>query len=58
MKVKEIDDFDELLEDAEFNAKTDFEIEFIELLKDRYDKYEDECFLTDKQLFILQNMAK
>jgi len=57
MRAKDIDDFDVLIEDADEKADTDFEFEFINNLRDRYDEYEGECIVSEKQLFILQNMA-
>lgn len=57
MKVKDIDNFEEMLEDAYEKADTEFEFEFIDNLRVRYDEYDDECFVSDKQLFILENMA-
>jgi hypothetical protein len=57
MKTGEINNFESLLEDAESNAKTAWEIDFVSDIIERYDEYEDNTFLSDNQLAVLERIA-
>ena len=57
MKAHEIDNFDELLADAESSAKTEWEMDFIADIMDRYDQYEENFIISEKQLEILERIA-
>jgi len=57
MKVSDINNFDILIEDAELQAETDFEFDFVSDIRDRYDEYDDDCFISEKQLSILESIA-
>lgn len=52
------DDFDDVLEQAECNAKTDWEMEFVENLKAKYRDYGKLMFLSDKQKEILDRICR
>ena len=58
MKAHEINDFDSILDDAESEAITDWEIEFCADIRDKYDQYEDDMFISNKQLEILERISK
>ena len=61
MKVKELPTdivFGDLLEAAEANAKTDFEMDFVEQMVDRYGEWGDEMFISEKQWETLAKIAR
>lgn len=51
-------DFKDLLKTAKKNASTDWEKTFVTELADRYKKWADELHISEKQLAILQKIAK
>lgn len=51
-------DFPDLIALAEIEASTDWEMEFVSGLSERYDRYEDDMFLSEKQLETLKKIAK
>jgi hypothetical protein len=57
MKAYEIDNFDELLDDAESQASTDWEMDFVNDMRDKYDQYSDEMFVSEAQLEKLEKIA-
>ena len=57
MKAIDIDGFDEILLEAENKASTDWEMSFVQQIRDKYDDYEDEMFVSDKQVEILERIA-
>lgn len=58
VKAKDIENFDELLSDAECVASTDWEIGFVEDLKERYEKWGAELYLSDRQADRLETIAE
>jgi hypothetical protein len=57
MKAHEIDNFDELLDDAESQASSNWEMDFVNDMRDRYDQYNDEMFVSEAQLEKLEKIA-
>ena len=57
MKASEIDNFDELLADADTNAKTEWEMAFVAGIVDRHDQYDDDCIVRPAELDILERIA-
>lgn len=57
MQVADIEDFDEILEQAEANADSDWEIEFTTDMRSRYNQYGDRCFVSEKQIEHLERIA-
>ena len=57
MQAIDIDDFEELLESAENNAKNGFEMDFTSDMRDKYDEYGDTCYVSEKQLALLESIA-
>lgn len=53
----DIDEFAELLEDAEAQASTEWEIDFVSDISERFDEYEDRMYLSDKQRSTLARIA-
>ena len=53
-----VSDFEDLLSLAESQAKTDWEMEFVSDLNDKYEKYGDGMFLSQKQRETLEKIAK
>ena len=57
MKAKEVEDFDEILSQAEMNASTGFECDFVNDIREKYDNYESEMFISEKQISTLEKIA-
>lgn len=57
MKAFEIDGFAEILEDAERFAESEAEMDFVAYLRDKFRKYDDNTFVSDKQLAWLKKIA-
>ena len=58
MKVRDLEeDFDALLDDAEDNAVSTWEMDFVSDMQERYDKFEGDTFISDKQLNALKKIA-
>lgn len=58
MTVSDLDiDFVSLLADASRNASTDWEMGFVSDIEDRYSEYEDDMFISTKQIEILERIA-
>jgi len=51
-------DFDALLSSADGNAKNDWERKFVDDMRVRYDKYGADCYLSDRQRDVLENIAQ
>lgn len=58
MNVYEIDDFDQILEEAEDQAKTEWEIKFVSDIRDKLDEYGEETLISERQLEVLTRIAK
>ena len=50
-------EFDELLADAENNATSDWDMNFVDDLRNRYDKYGERMYLSERKLEILERIA-
>jgi hypothetical protein len=57
MKAEEIDDFDTLLETAEEQAEKDWDVNFVSDLRDKYEQYRDNLYVSDAQLEQLERIA-
>lgn len=57
MKSKDIPNFEPLLETAEDNAVTDWDMNFVQDMMDRYKKYGDETYVSESQLEQLERIA-
>ncbi len=55
---REDDDIGTLIEAAEAAASTEWEQNFMSDMRDRYDQYGDEMFLSDKQRAVLERLAE
>jgi|PlaIllAssembly_1097288.scaffolds.fasta_scaffold3099684_1 hypothetical protein len=53
----DISDFEELLSDASAAASTQWEMDFVEELEERYEIYGVDMFLSDKQSDVLERIA-
>ncbi len=51
-------DFEDILDSAESYAKNDWEEQFVSDLRDKYEEWGDEMFLSDRQADILLRIAK
>ena len=51
------DDFEDLLEAAERQANTKWEIDFVADIRERYDLWKAQTFLTNPQLAILRKLT-
>lgn len=50
-------DFDSLLAEANENASTDWEADFVDSLLDRYSNFADNMFISEKQIESLKKIA-
>ena len=50
-------EFDDMIEQAEMNASTGWEVDFVSDMRERFDQYALESFLSEPQLTILQKIA-
>ena len=57
MNAKDIENFSELLDEAEDQATTEAEIDFCADMRSRFDAYEGEMFVSEKQLAWLEKIA-
>lgn len=61
MKVGErygdVSDFEQLLKDAESQARSEWEQEFVGDINERYERYGAGMFVTDKQIEILERIV-
>lgn len=53
----DIDDFEEVLEQAETHASTEREIEFVDSIRNKYDEYGERMFLSDAQWSWLDRLS-
>lgn len=51
------EEFERVLSQAEGSAETDFELEFCESMREKYDKYGMNMFLSDRQEEVLDEIA-
>lgn len=58
MHAHEIDNFEELLEHAESEANSDFAMGFISGMKEKYEKFGENTYVSEKQLALLERIAK
>lgn len=57
MKAQDYDNFEDLIDAAEDGASTDWEMEFIDGVKEKYEQYGGNMFVSDKQLEVLEKLA-
>ena len=57
MQSFEIDGYEELLETADLQAKTRWEMDFVEDMKEKYEAYGENTFVSDAQLKKLDKIA-
>ena len=58
MKAQEIDNYEELLEEADIKASNDWEMDFVSDLKEKFEQYGDDTYVSDAQLEKLEAIAK
>lgn len=61
MRVSELNldyEFSDLLSEAEGEAHTQWAEQFTSDMRERYDEWGDEMFITDRQLEMLEKIAK
>lgn len=51
------EEFETVLEDAEANASTDREIEFVDSIRNKYDEYGERMFLSAAQYSWLERLS-
>ena len=54
----DVSEFEELLEAAEAESSTAWEMEFLDGVRNRYEKYHDGTYISEKQIEILERIAK
>ena len=61
MKIKdmypEIEEFEDLLEDADSNAGNEWERQFVDGIRGRFEKYGGDTFVSEKQIATLEKIA-
>lgn len=57
MQAIDIPEFDVLLEDAEDAATTEWEMDFVSDMKEKYEQYGDKMYVTEKQIAALEKIA-
>jgi hypothetical protein len=53
----DIDEFETLLSDAEAGADSDWETDFVDDVRNRYDEHGERMYLSERQLEILERIA-
>ena len=53
-----VDEFENLLEDADSNAGNQWELEFVSDINERFEKYGGDTFISKKQIEILNRIAR
>lgn len=56
-EMMHIDEFASLLSQAEGSASTEFEIEFVSNISDKFAQYGENMFLSEKQRTILESIS-
>jgi len=54
----EVSEFEALLADAEANAVTDWEMEFVSDINDKFEKYGDKMYISTEQIETLERISK
>lgn len=57
MTNTEAEKYEELLSDAEGQAETDWEVTFVNDMRDRFDQYGSDTYVSDKQRERLEKIA-
>jgi len=57
MKAQEIDNYEELLEEADIKASNDWEMDFVSDLKEKFEQYGDDTYVSEAQLEKLEVIA-
>lgn len=57
MLVNEIDNFETMLAQAEKQANSTWDLQFIDSLHERYDRFGEKTFITEKQLEQLERIS-
>jgi len=58
MIASDIDNYADLLESAELNAKNDWEMDFVFDLMNKFDEYGDDTYVSEAQLEKLEKIAR
>lgn len=58
MKAGEIEEFEDMLEQAEANANNEWELEFTSSIREKFNKYKGDMFVSEKQLEHLEKIAR
>ena len=58
MQVLDISDFDETFEQAEINASTDREIDFVASIRGKLEVYGEKTYISEKQIEWLESIAE
>jgi hypothetical protein len=57
MKVSDVKNFDETLNDAEEYAVSEWEMGFVSLIRNKYEQYGDGMFISVKQIEMLERIG-
>jgi hypothetical protein len=57
MTASEIDNFNELLSQAELNAETEWEADFTSSMRVRYRRWGGETYISSRQLELLERLG-
>ena len=57
MKAGDIDNYAYILEQAELNAKNDWEMDFVFDMMNKFDEYGDDTYVSEAQLERLEKIA-
>ena len=57
MKAGEIDEYEQLLSDAEDQAESEWEMDFVSDMMSKHEQYGDGTFVSDAQLSKLEKIA-
>lgn len=52
----DIDDFEDMLDTAEGNAVSEWQINFVDSIRSKYQEFRGNMFLSEKQLDVLKGM--
>lgn len=54
----EASEFEDLLDAAESEASTGWEMDFVSDMRDRFEEYQERMYLSERQIEILERIAK
>ena len=57
MQAKDVEFFEELIEQAQLNAKSGFEMDYMEDIRDKFVMFGLSMYVTEKQISLIERIA-